>query len=245
MTKPVVGSTSAGYTIHKFTDSIGTLYAKVEYGTASTALVFSTWITWGTGTNGAGTITGILSARTQSGGSAAATSLTTPAPSYGCCVNGAFWIMIGTGINTNVNQNSACDFGIHRTCDSSGAITADGYESWSINNGILTTYAVNLSTLNVLTSAAGGHCLVPYSLSSSNYGTGGNNVFQVWRHEIPLPQTFTANSICSYIISEIGTATTFVFAVAGLTTHTFIFSGGAVSHGANNLAAFGLGLIYE
>lgn len=242
VTKPTVAATSAGYEIYNFTDSKGTLFLKLEYGTGVGATSFGMWTTWGTGTNGAGTITGILSARTQADGTAVASSTTTAYPSYACCVNGSLWLISAAGCNASANGNSAGAFGITRTCDATGANTSDGYESWTFSSAAFTAFAVNLTTLNVFTSTTGGHCLIPYSIASSAYG--GTNL-QTWRHEIPMPQTFISAQICSYIITEIGTATTFVYAVAGSTTHTFFFSGLAVTKGANASISFGLGLIYE
>lgn len=57
---------SMGYKIYKTNDGLTQVFVKVEFGSSSPAAVPSIWITVGTGTNGAGTITGtVLLSRTQ------------------------------------------------------------------------------------------------------------------------------------------------------------------------------------
>lgn len=247
VTKPVVTSTAAGYEIYKFTDSIGTLYFKIEYGTGGTTTSsFGMWITIGTGSNGAGTITGILSTRVQTSG-AAIVSTTTSYPSYACCINGSFTIVTGVGSNAAPTGTAQTFMGIARTCDSTGSPTADGYESYmsSSNPAGSTVFAVNISSLNVFSTTTGQHALIPYGIASSNFGTGGNNDYQVWRHEIPLPQTFTANYVGSYIASEAGAATTTTMSLVGATTHTMFFTGAAVLRSAQNLTTTAWAFVYE
>lgn len=69
VTWPGTVSTAAGYEIWRFNDSLQStapVFVKVEYGrwTGFTFSVYALWITIGTGTNGAGTITGTSTTRT-------------------------------------------------------------------------------------------------------------------------------------------------------------------------------------
>ncbi len=73
---PGAANTSQGYEIRKGTDNV---YMKIEFGSGYAAYAKSLWFTFGTGTDGAGTITGAHCARFQansatgySGGSARA-----------------------------------------------------------------------------------------------------------------------------------------------------------------------------
>lgn len=239
VTKPGASNTKAGYQIYKFTDSIGTLYIRIDYGTGGSATIFSTWITVGTGTDGAGTITGTLSSVTQSAASAAPASTSTNYASYACCVNGAVWFLCAVGSNSNAAGTRQSFWGMARTCDSTGALTSDGYESFSVSNTAPTVFCVNLSTSNVFSSTNCGHCLLPYGITSSNYGTGGNNIYQVWRHELPMPQTLTTALAGSHLISEVGAATTTSMALVGSTSHTFFFTGAAMAYSATTGATAG------
>lgn len=63
-------NTSAGYEIWRFNDAlqaIAPFFIKLEYGIGGTATHPSMWLTVGTGTDGAGTLTGNVSTRTQIG----------------------------------------------------------------------------------------------------------------------------------------------------------------------------------
>lgn len=63
---PSSGSQSMGYKVYRTNDAMTPVYVKVEYGAGNVAANCSVWITVGTGTNGAGTLTGtILLTRTQ------------------------------------------------------------------------------------------------------------------------------------------------------------------------------------
>ena len=66
---PTIVNTSQGYSIFRMSDSLqGTYpcYIKIEYGSYTAVLNPSLWITIGTGSDGAGNITGILKARLPS-----------------------------------------------------------------------------------------------------------------------------------------------------------------------------------
>lgn len=66
VTKPSVVSTSQGYKVYRTNDALTTIYIKIEFGSGTNILYPSVWITVGTNTDGAGTITGtVLLVRTQ------------------------------------------------------------------------------------------------------------------------------------------------------------------------------------
>lgn len=78
--RPVATSTAAGYEVWRFSDSLqatAPIYLKVEYGSGSTNVgTFGMWLTVGTGSDGAGTLTstawpsgGTVTSRRQTGGS--------------------------------------------------------------------------------------------------------------------------------------------------------------------------------
>jgi hypothetical protein len=238
-------ATRAGvpYEIWKFTDSIGTLYFKIEYGAVSTQ--FAMFLTIGTGSNGSGTITGILSTREQLNCGNAPISTTTPYSSFMCCTNGALWLLAGSGATITVSGTAPAFFAFLRTCDNTGALTGSGYISMSckVSGGtFLDVYAVNLSVLSVVSTTTGLHCLVPFGITSSTYGTSTN---QIWRFEIPIPQTFTTALGGAYVQTEAGPATTVTTAIVGATTHTYFFTGTAQRRAANASDNYAFVLVYE
>lgn len=67
-TKPGAGSTVVGYEVWKMNDSLQAtkpVFLKIEYGSGGAANTPAWWLTIGTGSDGAGGITGILFARTS------------------------------------------------------------------------------------------------------------------------------------------------------------------------------------
>ena len=65
---PSAASTSQGYEIWRFNDTLQSttpVYLKLEYGSGAASTTPSLWLTTGTGTNGAGTLTGAVMTRRQ------------------------------------------------------------------------------------------------------------------------------------------------------------------------------------
>lgn len=119
VTVPVASTTAAGYEIWGFDDTLqatAPIYTKIEYGSGSAATSPSMWITFGTGTDGIGNLTGPISVRQQITGSSYTTN------TLGCYFSGdtnriAVMLFVnGTGASTNVCQY----FSIERTKDASG-----------------------------------------------------------------------------------------------------------------------------
>lgn len=246
VTKPVAVNTAAGYEIYEFSDGISNIFYKIEYGT-STATAWSIWITTGTGTNGAGTITGVQVARIQVGAQAP-TSTVTNYTSYACCVVGGVWWNLGVGmLLAGVNGSGAGMATTLRSCDSSGNATGDGYINIVALTSAGTTAAscINLGTGTVVTSTTGNWALVPFGITSSTYSNSGTPTNQSWRFEFALPQTFTTALGAAYIASEAGAATTNVYALVGSTTHTFYFTGASALRSAQSSNNYGFILVYE
>lgn len=119
--KPGSGVTSAGYEVWRMADTLqatNPVFLKIEYGTGASAAGFAVWLTLGTGSDGAGTITGTVQTRqiVQSVSSAA-----TVGNSYGAA--GAAWV---TCCVLSTVSNAAFWFSIERTKDSAGADTGTG-----------------------------------------------------------------------------------------------------------------------
>lgn len=244
-------NTAAGYEIWAFTDSTGqTIYYKFEYGQSNNN-GFGMWITAGTGSNGSGTITGVLISRTAVNNGQASMSNTTNYPSYMCCTDGCFWMMLGYGSGASTTKATLTAVLCARTCDSSGNITSDGFE-WIITSGntgtvgsSLSCGAWNNSTGYKVSSSNASFCYVPYSITSSNVSPAAN--YQVFRHEMPMPAITTTAFAGTYLAVEAGAATTTTMALVGSTAHTFFFCGnGLAACAANGITpSTSLALVYE
>jgi hypothetical protein len=149
---PVVASlpatnTAAGYWMLRMNDSQQgslPLFVKMEPGTASTAGRPSLWVTVGTGTDGAGNLTGIVSSRNIAFANAALTSTVTNYPSYICCTEGAFWFAFKIGSSAN----TARTFVLARSSGANGLPNAEGATCYWLTN----TANANSNTVEALSA---------------------------------------------------------------------------------------------
>ncbi len=122
VTKPVAINTAAGYQIWRFDDALQAtfpVYIKLEYGSSGVASGNSIgyWITVGTGTDGAGTLTGQITVRTQLSSSTTAGS-GTPTLFVSADTRRLFFYW---SQSTSVNYWCA----IERAREADGSLTAD------------------------------------------------------------------------------------------------------------------------
>jgi hypothetical protein len=114
-------NTSSGYQIWRMADSLqtgaSTVFLKLEYGEGASTSSPSIWITLGTGSDGAGNITGAILARTQitAGSGTSSSSITT----YGSATTSRVSWVYG-------NSSGHLLFSIERTKDASGNDTNEG-----------------------------------------------------------------------------------------------------------------------
>lgn len=122
MTVPVANNTAAGFEMWRLDDALHAthpVFVKVEYGRGSTTTIPGTWWTVGKGSDGSGTITGTLLARTQ----ATQTAGSSPElPSYmsgdGSSINIAMWSGLAFG-------EGSFFFALERSRSSAGAATGE------------------------------------------------------------------------------------------------------------------------
>lgn len=152
VTKPAASNTVAGYTVHRFDDSLqsgsGSLpvFIKTEYGTSSSATIGGLWLTVGTATNGAGTLSGQLGTRFQY------TAQSATAATYYFSGENSNRITVAGNLGTATTVNNFV-LNIERLRSSTGAVTA---------NGISTLYSLTGSSSNQLTQ----HQVIPASGST-------------------------------------------------------------------------------
>ena len=121
--RPTVANTVVGYEVWRFADSLQStkpVFWKVEYGSSSgSANGFGVWITIGTGSSGAGAITGVLFARTQINGGSTGATLNN---AFGSAATNRFTIATHLSFSTTPCMWLA----LERTKDSTGADTGTG-----------------------------------------------------------------------------------------------------------------------
>lgn len=125
VTRPGTTSTSAGYEIWRFADTLQStapVFIKVEYGTGISVDRTSMWITVGSSANGSGTIGGQVGTRRQITPFASKTAGVT-LPCYVAGTSGR----IAVAFNEDPTDNNyPCLWQVSRTADATGADTADG-----------------------------------------------------------------------------------------------------------------------
>jgi hypothetical protein len=223
-------NTAAGYEVYRFDDDLqGTapIYFKLEYGTASTATIPQLWFTVGTGSDGAGSITGSVVARTICALTPSVPSAAVPYPSYICYVGGHLSVCCKTGAGASGN-NSGMFFHIGRTTDDAGSDTADGLVAYYKVAG--NTYHAQQCRLfasgSTTTLAAGTFCLVPGLMTASMVGSD----IQVFKNYSAFPLVRTNIGVVTTITAEVPVGNTISVAAVGSTPRTYI-SIGQAGHG--------------
>lgn len=167
VTKPTVALVSVGYEIFRFNDSLQStspLYIKLEYGTGTYSTSYMTmWLTIGTGTDGAGTLTGNVSTRFYMSGANPDTSARTSYFSGGTNrICATLWPLANSAQSTQW----FC-FGVERTHDATGADTGTGAHIFvSSPSGLAWSQYLPLGATTTLIPPAisgGWYCSVPLS----------------------------------------------------------------------------------
>lgn len=229
--KPTVINTAAGYDIWTFNDALqatAPVYIKVEYGVTNPSTIFGLWITVGTGSNGAGTLTGTaLSTRRAVASASSSGYVVGVSASYLCYKDGSLGLVhkfggYGSGVNTT-SQNA---FYMCRTCDGAGAWTATGLAFYTRQPGgnPPTDKAVVqslrfASTANAYTVSTGGYCIVPHA--QTNQINGDNPVYLHW---MPVPEMVPVLGICTHVTAHYPLGT-FTATLIGSTARTYFTVG--------------------
>jgi hypothetical protein len=233
VTAPVGANTMAGYEIYRFNDALQStapIFIKMEYGCGTAVGHPQVWITVGTGTNGAGTITGLASARfakTTTGTTASTVN------TYVCNPGGStFVLVLGAGSNINCHNAIVVD----RTRDANGAATDDGlYMLYAMAASTTSNEIHNRKTVQKKTAAFPVGCLMSTAWGLSAYGT---NV-QVFPHYAYLPQPFNVLACGSYWDAEMPQFSEASLALIGSTPRNYLFTGPTGFGTSNNSAVVG------
>jgi hypothetical protein len=235
--RPAV-NTAAGYEVRYLNDALhgsAPIVVKIEYGTlSSNAARPAMWLTVGTGSNGSGTITGVIVARFQCTYASASTpSAITPAPTYACRAGGQFAFAWKSGLVNTSGQPGMGFFGLSRTIDNTGADTAAGVTVYAQVGANIEAWSTLFGGAVYASGATRQYCMVPYALTSTL--TSGDS--QAFRHYAALPLVRPVALGFTVLIDEVPMGSAISLAPAGSTERTYISTGiagrGACVNGGN------------
>lgn len=213
VTRPGSTNTVAGYEIRTFTDTLQAtvpIFIKLEYGTGATTGQFGVSISVGTGSNGSGTLTGVLQTdfRLNTGSGAATHTM---------------WLSADTNrfvFKTKSNANAFTlslerSHNLNKTDNSNGAYIIAVFASGSLTTGWYSRYLKFGGGGPVADNAAGaGGCFPPYAQSTGLNSDGSLAVYPFYMYgvgETLVPSLnvagafttdFTAES--TYLVSLLG-----------------------------------------
>lgn len=204
---PIAASTAAGYEIWRFADALQAakpVFFKLEYGSGAAAATPALWITFGSGSDGAGTLSGTLSTRMSlPSGSSYTTNNQT---SYFSGDTGRFvmglW-MQGTGVATT----TATLVAFERSVDGVGAPTGDAVlfvavhgtgtlkqVAWNTTTGPTTAVETSLGAMgpSVGSGSSGSQVSVyPIFHTQGSFFNPGLNVMAYFNADIPAISTLS------------------------------------------------------
>ena len=249
---PAAG-TPSGYEVRYLDDSLhGTapLYVKIEYGTGDAGCP-GLWITAGTGSDGAGTLTGIWAGRKDCGFSAAPRNLVFTC--YACATEGAAWIVFGESAISD-DFTYGLSFVLLRTTDEAAEPTAVGavmysrierafggsaipiipttvrFSPWQVRGGV--------GASGNLFGSGGLYCVSSYLGGPTTTPSGDR---QVVTHFAPFPEIRPVPQIASaYPIDSLASGTEFSTAIVGTTPRTY-----KIVHGLKSRQVETFALIWE
>lgn len=208
-------NTVVSFEVWAFSDSLqatAPVYIKFEYGTLGSAANPAIWMTVGSGHDGSGTLTGLISNRTQCGPSAPPTTATN-FPTRACFVDGQFWISFKGGASSSAANGGGLAFAaVLRSVNSSGAPSADGVQCyWGADTSVASrcVRAQDISFIynyvGVITSNTLGSSLA-CTFSLNVMGKASSNVGpipQVFKHYGSFTRDQPLIGLFSYISAEI------------------------------------------
>lgn len=232
-------NTNAGYEIYYLNDSLhGTapIYIKIWYGTGTVLTNPRMTFEVGTGSNGAGLLTGLGLAAVQGFTTQATVGTATAANSYLCVASGFFGL--GWKLTTTAGWLI-----IQRTCDGDG--TPNGKGAHLMFRTLTTfSYATIRYEATAVASAvvADGYAgYVPHGMTSSLLQGGDKQIFLHWG-VFPDMRPLWGTGV--YVASEFTLGTTISVALVGASAHTYITLVTAAYANANS-ANYGLAMLWE
>ena len=204
---------AAGYEVYRLNDSLrdaAPVFIKLEYGTRiNNAATPDIWFTIGTGSDGAGTITGILHVRTSIQRAMSSyrpiNSITADYMSFACATEGCMWFVFKALARSSSNNRGFFAFAVMRTVDDGGNVTADGivvYLDSGDANGVYSAHATSINRTTGLSWTrpnasyyGAGYTFNPYGVTGVIGGSPPQ--LQVTRHFCVMPDARPLEHILS------------------------------------------------
>lgn len=239
--RPVISPFYAGYEIWRYPDS--SIYMKWEFG-SDNSLKPQFRVSVSNGSNGAGVLTGVVSAARTGSINSAGTSA--ERMSFMCLKDGFFGFH---GYRTNISgsNDSWAFFAVARTTDANGFTTSLGatvYWSFTSSNTPAPpiVQALNFSTGYVgPENSDGSFCIVPHRISASYVGLDS----QAFVHWTAMPRVYPIMPICTVISVEIPTGSTFSVALIGTIPRTYMALDTRQWGAANGTTTYKLAMLWE
>lgn len=243
--RPAGANTPAGYEIYQFTDALqatSPIFVKIEYGTGTTLTNYGSpalWLTVGQGSNGTGTLTGILTTRTQimcnsSGQNARVIGYNTVSFPTFVSFNGSFLgvaLKVGGLYNTYSGQTGgATMFTIGRAVDNTGAYVGnktmvcmqDATNPASVFYDVAQTFCINTTTGIMYSQASGYFSWVPYQMTTSAVGGAQFQVFPTYG---VYPEVSPNQWLLYGLNAELPLGVSIKATPVGAASHTYIMTG--------------------
>ncbi len=245
-------STDAGYEVYYLNDSLhGTapIYFRIAYGTGTNTAGPRVRITVGTGSDGAGAITGTALSSVTTTSSVTAPSSTVIARTSYLCVAEGFIGLVGwaTGAAADI---AICGFMIARTCDTNGDPDATGALIVNHTGTNAPTGDVSIQALRFAATAATytrTAAIGPIFVTGAETATaisGDPQAYLAWSlspYQQPLMQ------LCGVLISEVSDGSTFSATLIGATSRTYVCVARQIGEAvaAATPANWGLAMLWE
>lgn len=213
------------YEVYKFTDSYGTslnppMYLRVEYGSTSPVTGANMKFSFGTSTNGAGTLTGLLSSGfTTSGGSG---SNIVQYPTYLASDGTYLTIALHNGWGNTTGAQEAL-FCMERTRNADNTVNGDGLYFFcpSVSNGLATSGGAMYQCFSwaAATPAWGGVATgmpIAGDTSFANWAIGSTVYTAPHIPMAPRPQQGQGTMLVGYRLADLVARSTFTQTVNGL-----------------------------
>lgn len=215
---------NAGYDIFRFADTqqaTAPIYIRVDYGTGSSTTAPRVQFTIGTGTNGAGTVTGTALTISRPFHSSAVQTTDTLRNSYICVVDGFLGIFWKAGSSNTIGFLAVC-----RTIDASGVATATGaMVVWGggIASSVTATQALRFAATAQAFPAQTAVSLTalglnPQGATSTAVGTD----LQVFVGFTVTPRVEPLVGVCGILQTEFTPLNTFTATLVGSTPRTYL-----------------------
>jgi len=231
--RPAV-NTAGGYEIRYLDDSLHATkpcYVKIEYGTAASATIPQMWLTAGSGTNGSGTISGVM--WTRQAVCMQAVANIGSFPTFVCVKPGYVAAAVARG--GQGSSTGTAFFSVARMCDAAGDPTDVGFHFLFSAGGSSSAPLNRKSYVTTEVNDVANVCLFPGGDTTTIVGSD----VQVMRHFGFQPTIRCVPFYLGYLVSEIGNEATFVATPVGVTSRTYIALGGSNTSSPANCSASG------